>query len=110
LIKPHRQGNLLQLICLANGEAQTWIDGNIVKLQPPCVQLIPPMCVHGFEFSSNIEGQVISVALPLVKHLGANLGEQHILLQQFASLPLSASDAKQLEGLLQSLAQEYHQR
>lgn len=107
LIKPHRHANLLQLIYLASGTAEGWIDGTIEVLRPPCLLLIPPMCVHGFDFSPDVDGHVVTVALPLIEHLATNLGSQQKLFTRFTLLHLENEDAARLSTLFSHLACEY---
>ena len=81
-IKPHRHNDLLQLLLLESGEGLATLDGRELSMQPPCVLLISPMCIHSFEFSDKADGFVLSLAAPLLQQLKNNLGEQQSILNE----------------------------
>lgn len=108
-IRPHRHHGLFQILWLEDGSAQLQLDDQRGQLEAGQMLLVPQHCVHGFQFSPDAQGQVITLAYPLFERLGGGLGQ---LLTGFSGpriLALAASRDKHLINLLlQAVAQEYH--
>jgi AraC family transcriptional regulator, transcriptional activator of pobA len=60
-IEPHRHDNLLQLLYLGSGEADLIIGGQSSRLMGPAVVILPPKVVHGYTFSIDVEGTVVTL-------------------------------------------------
>jgi AraC family transcriptional activator of pobA len=103
-IKPHRHGDLLQLLYVQGGEAELEIEGQSRRVSSASLQLVPALCVHGFRFSHDIQGYVLSLAQPLVEQLAAPLGPQW--LQQPLCFEVG-EQRRQLDTLFESIAEEY---
>ena len=73
-IQPHRHADLCQLLYVHQGQAQLEIEGQRTTLNEATLQVLPPLCVHGFRFAEEVEGYVLTLAAPLVSHLQAQLG------------------------------------
>ncbi|MFJ4372637.1 helix-turn-helix domain-containing protein [Pseudomonas japonica] len=102
-IKPHRHADLFQLLYVQGGQAVVEVEGRRSEIAAPAIQVTPPLCVHGFQFSEDIEGYVLSLGAPLVAQLEAQLGA-----------PLAASgcyalgdDRDYLDTLFAALLKEY---
>ena len=65
-IQPHRHASLFQILHIERGSAQAWLEGDSQPLAGPCVLLVPALVPHGFVFSPDIEGTVITL---LEQHL-----------------------------------------
>jgi AraC family transcriptional regulator, transcriptional activator of pobA len=65
-IRPHRHESLFQILHIQRGSAEALIDAAVQHLDGPCVVTVPPLVPHGFRFSSDIEGTVVTV---LERHL-----------------------------------------
>lgn len=104
-IKPHRHSGLTQLLYLRAGQGITELDGVSYELRPPVILLVPEMCIHGFEFSRDVEGQVITLASPLVRKWVA----KQETLQPFLATPAlyPVGDNDQLEPLISAITEEY---
>jgi AraC family transcriptional regulator, transcriptional activator of pobA len=61
VIKPHRHTHLFQIFVLLSGQISFQADGAHDGLVPPVALCLPPGAVHGFRFSSDTEGWVISL-------------------------------------------------
>ncbi len=105
-IKPHRHADLCQLLFLCRGQAELQVDERRILLETPTIQVLPPLSVHGFRFSEDVEGHVVTLAAPLVSHLQARLGQVQDVLATDASYPVGV-DAQYLESLFHSLQDEY---
>lgn len=60
-IKPHRHANFLQILHIAAGHGRAEFDGETHPIPTPGLVVIPETAVHGFRFSRDIEGHVITV-------------------------------------------------
>lgn len=60
VIKPHRHGNLFQVICILDGEACIQLDDEIHEIVGHGLVTIPAGTVHGFSFNPGTQGYVIS--------------------------------------------------
>lgn len=108
-IKPHRHHGLFQLLWLESGSALLSLDDQRGQLEAGRILLVPQHCVHGFQFSPDAEGQVITLAYPLFERLGGGLGQ---LLTAFSGpqvLALSVNSEQVLiASLLRAVELEYH--
>lgn len=59
-ILPHRHDSFIQVLYLVEGGVEVHIDHVDQRLQAPCVMLIPAGHVHGFRFSRNTQGPVVT--------------------------------------------------
>jgi AraC family transcriptional activator of pobA len=70
-IRPHTHDAFLQILCLLEGSAEVQLEHTLVHAQAPCVLLIPAQTVHGFRFSSNVNGPVVTAAQRLQESMAA---------------------------------------
>ncbi|MES2715713.1 MAG: helix-turn-helix domain-containing protein [Pseudomonadota bacterium] len=85
-IRPHRHASLLQILHIAQGRAEAWLDGQAQTLAGPCVLLLPALVPHGFVFAPDIDGTVVTVLdqhlarlLAGTPALAAQLGQRQLL-------------------------------
>jgi AraC family transcriptional activator of pobA len=104
-IKPHRHGDLYQFLYVQQGEAQLHIEDTMSSVQGGVVQWVPPLCVHGFRFSRDVEGSVLTLASPVISRFEQALGIPPAFGKAFR---LSAGeDKRHLDTIFAALAQEY---
>jgi len=60
-IKPHRHTNLFQLLYITHGQAEISFDDQNLTMHAGQLITVPPGTVHGFKFSNDIDGWVISL-------------------------------------------------
>lgn len=106
-IKPHRHADLCQLLFVFKGQAELEIEGQRTQLKTPAIQVLPPLSVHGFRFSEDVEGFVVTLATPLINHLQAQLGSAVQALAQAESYP-AGQDGEYLNSLFSALQGEYN--
>lgn len=105
-IDAHRHPDLTQLLYVREGSALLDIDGRRTELQQPALQVVPPLCIHGFHFSETVDGQVLTLAAPLVTQLKATLGALGCRLER-AELYLAGPDRPHLDHLFAHIGAEY---
>src|SRR5690606_1047282 len=105
---PHRHGNLLQMIYVQHGDVALHIDGSAQRLRSPCLMVIPPLCVHGFEFPPDVKGHVLTLAAPLISQLEDQLQARRSLLHQVLLLQRrQIPRATELKQIFSAIAEEY---
>jgi AraC family transcriptional activator of pobA len=105
-IKPHRHADLCQLLFVFKGQAELEIEGRRSQLTEPAIQILPPLSVHGFRFSQDVEGFVVTLAAPLIAHLQGQLGQSENALAQAESYP-AGEEGDYLNSLFSALHSEY---
>jgi AraC family transcriptional activator of pobA len=60
LIQPHRHDSIIQLLYLTQGQVEVQIEHALQTLRAPCVMVIPAGHVHGFAFSRDTQGPVVT--------------------------------------------------
>ena len=65
-IRPHRHELLYQILFIRTGRAELALEATSTTVRGPCVVTVPAMAVHGFHFSSDVNGVVVTV---LEQHL-----------------------------------------
>ncbi|MDX9875279.1 MAG: helix-turn-helix domain-containing protein [Spongiibacteraceae bacterium] len=105
VIKPHRHGDLTQLLYLQDGEAEVFIEGLTRKVRGHTLTVVPALSVHGFNFPEGTRGHVLSLALPLTEQLQQQLSTN--ALQEFLCLPVTGTDVTEVDHLFAEIAREY---
>ncbi|MBC2658039.1 helix-turn-helix domain-containing protein [Pseudomonas sp. MSSRFD41] len=105
-IKPHRHADLYQLLYLQRGQAWLEIEGQQREVREAAIQVIPPLVVHGFRFSADIQGYVLTLAVPLVAHLETQLGAPSTVLASSGCYPVGR-ERRSLDTLFKHLQHEY---
>jgi hypothetical protein len=105
-ITQHRHADLGQFVYVQSGHALLDVEGTVSEIDEPAVQVVPPMCVHGFRFSRNIAGYVITLALPLFDWLQDSLGDAAPALLRAGCHEVGA-DKPYIDQLCQRIACEY---
>ena len=107
-IKPHRHHGLFQMLWLQQGTAELMLDEAQGQLQAGSVLLVPQHCVHGFHFSKDASGVVVTLAYAFFTRLGTELNA-HLNLMQVPRVCALEEVVQRLhfESLLNSLQDEY---
>lgn len=108
-ISSHRHGTLLQLLLMHDGLARVEIDNRVIELAAPALVWVPALTVHGFRFSPETAGHVVTLDLVWLRKLLGGLQGPWNELAHARALPLAANAAPftRLLPALQALADEY---
>lgn len=68
-ILPHRHEKLFQILHLVGGTADIVVDGQSTTLTGPAVVTLPPMTVHGYTFSPDVQGTVLTLFDSRLNHI-----------------------------------------
>lgn len=109
-IRPHRHADLVHVLHIAGGQVELELEGTQHALEGPLVIVIPAMAIHGFHFSPDIEGHIVTLAQPLAEQLGQRLEEQaHVLRRADYHLLEQPQKARRLAALIAQIDAEYRQ-
>lgn len=107
-IRPHRHADLVHLLHVTGGGVTLELDGSTRTLSAPLAIVVPAMSIHGFHFSPNVAGHILTLARPLTERLDHLLGESASVLGQGAAYRLTAQrEAPRLATLVAQVADEY---
>ena len=105
-IRPHRHADLCQMLYLHKGQADIEIEGQRRSVRQATLQFVPPLCVHGFRFSENVDGFVVTLAAPLLSQVQAQAGLRKDMLTAPGTYP-AGHDRAYLHALFSALQNEY---
>jgi AraC family transcriptional activator of pobA len=107
-IRPHRHHGLFQLLWLAKGNGSVLLDDVPGQLVPGSVVMVPQHCVHGFRFSRDAGGMVLTLTYPMLASLGGALGHRLLSMSAPFLLQQTRSGARtQVRQLWQMLSTAY---
>jgi AraC family transcriptional activator of pobA len=78
-IKPHRHETLFQLLFVSHGQVHATLDGRSTTLRAPVLVTVPPLAPHGFAFSHDVKGDVVTL---LDAHLRRIVASEPALLRR----------------------------
>ncbi len=111
-IRPHRHESFFQILYIDAGSGDAIFDGESHAIMPPAVITVPPRLNHGFRFSRDIDGFVVTV---LISHLKTSPGDRSQLGEWLAKphltrLDMDNEDAAYVAGTLRRLGAEFADR
>ncbi|RCK33833.1 transcriptional regulator [Thalassospira profundimaris] len=111
-IKPHRHTNLFQLLYITAGHAEISFDDQHLTMQTGQLITVPPGTVHGFKFSDDIDGWVISLTDYHLQQILAPAPKLLARLDQAICVDTNLADDQPATGpadfLISQLAREYY--
>lgn len=57
----HRHESFLQILCISGGEGDATLNGEVTAIKPPSIVIVPPGFEHGFRFSRDIAGIILTL-------------------------------------------------
>lgn len=107
-IKPHRHASLFQILHITNGSAEAWLDLETVRLEAPVALTVPPLAVHGYHFSGDVDGSVVTVLDSRMERLFAELpGAARRCAAGVRIIPLEEDETLAVGRALETVAQEH---
>lgn len=59
-IEAHTHDAMMQLLYVCSGRGEATIDGTKWAIEPPCLIIVPAQSAHGFRFSDQVDGPVVT--------------------------------------------------
>lgn len=107
-IRPHRHTDLLHLLHLSSGRVSLELEGSPRSHEAPLIIVVPAMSIHGFHFSPDTQGHIITLATPLAERLEERLGSQAEVLSRATAYPLKGARlTRRIATLVDQLGEEY---
>ncbi len=107
-IHPHRHTDLLHLLHLSAGRVNLELEGSQRSHEAPLIIVVPAMSIHGFHFTPDTQGHIITLASPLADRLEERLGAQAGAMSLATAYPLNAArPARRIATLVDQLGEEY---
>ncbi|MGF6937459.1 AraC family transcriptional activator of pobA [Paraburkholderia sp. UCT70] len=108
-IAAHRHDALLQILYIRSGSGHVLIESEKLTIEAPCLILIPAQTVHGFVFSPEIDGLVITAAQRALESISKAVSPGLVpVLQRPALIPVRPSVGERtLMPLFGLLEQEF---
>ena len=93
-IKPHVHLNLCQIFLFESGEGVIIGDKEETVLQPPCIVVMPAHKLHGFRYSAETNGRVITLSDTFLEQLFKDSPKVHLELNQMRHIPIQGETAR----------------
>lgn len=107
-IQPHRHADLLHLLHLTTGRVSLELEGNLRAYAAPLIIIVPAMSIHGFQFSPDTQGHIITLARPLTERLEERLeSRSDVLSRPIAHTLKRVHPAQRIATLVEQLGEEY---
>jgi len=106
-IKPHRHEALFQCFLIERGRIEAVLDQQAVEGKGPCLLTVMPLAVHGFRWTSDVEGRVFTVEEAHLRQLLAREPAVRDALLRTRLAPLKAGSARELSRLASGLMREH---
>lgn len=78
-IAAHRHEQFFQILSLTGGRGVVTLDGTPFKLRPGTMVIVPALAVHGYTFSRNVVGIVVTMMERDLATLGIELPEAQVV-------------------------------
>lgn len=99
-ISPHRHEAFIQILFMTEGSSEVILDGERLTATAPCLIIIPAQTVHGFVFTKNVNGPVVTAAQGPLESVAALLMPELLqLLRKPALIALNVDDVH-TQGLM----------
>ena len=72
-IQVHRHDAFVQLLCLTAGSGEVHMNGARIAARAPCLIVVPAGAAHGFHFSPDVDGPVVTATQKVLESLAALL-------------------------------------
>ncbi len=105
---------LFQLLYIEGGAGHARFDSVVCPFQTPCAILVPPGFNHGFAFSRDIVGHIVTILSPHIPFTGGSAGgvmSEWLMQPQLISMAGAGEEnLALLSSLLRQMQEEFHAR
>jgi|TARA_R110000850_G_scaffold239246_2_gene364043 AraC family transcriptional activator of pobA len=108
-IRPHRHVDLVHILFISHGSLELELEGAKQRLEGAVTIIVPAMAIHGFHFSPDIGGHIITLAKPLADHLNELMGESSALRKADFLRLNQPANTQRIATLIDQIDQEYRQ-
>lgn len=91
-ITPHSHDGLMQIVFLLSGEARMTFETRSFELQTPCLVMVPARHIHGFRFSPDMVGHIVTLPQALLGELLVLSPDLRVAFDSLRYLPLAEGE------------------
>lgn len=108
-IEPHRHERLFQILHLTSGTAEIEVDGEASELTGPAIVTLPSMTVHGYRFTPDVEGTVLTLFESRLAHVLGSMSGIKDMFRAPQLVPLQEHDdaARMIAADMAALGAEF---
>jgi AraC family transcriptional regulator, transcriptional activator of pobA len=99
-IDAHTHDAMMQLLYICKGSGEALIDGTKWAIHPPCLIVIPALTAHGFHFSPDMDGPVVTAPQRPLEALAAVARPELLPVLRTPALIPVAEDARHADALM----------
>lgn len=99
-IEPHIHDGLFQLLYIRSGGGQSFIDGRLWPVSPGTLIVVPSLAVHGFRFTPDIDGPVVTAAQRPLESLASVAAPELLATLRRPAVLAAAAVPRHAEALL----------
>lgn len=103
----HRHRNFFQILNITRGRAECAIAEQVTRIRAPALITVTPGVVHGFRFSPDVDGHVVTLMGDQVARILASSPEAYRLLIQPRVVRLEGAVAAQVSGSIGAVVEEF---
>jgi AraC family transcriptional regulator, transcriptional activator of pobA len=109
-IKPHIHSNLCQIFLIEKGSVICQFEDETIELTVPCILTLPENTVHGFSFSPEISGLVVTISSSFLDNLFQSSTPVLAAMREVHIIPFAETDKKWLvlNGVMERLHEELY--
>ena len=105
-IAPHQHHDLNHLLLITEGGGTIRFEAELIPFAAPVLLTVPARCVHGFVWSSESHGHVLTIAQVQLQQVLAAHGEFAPLFARPRCIALDAADARAIDNAISGIARE----
>jgi AraC family transcriptional regulator, transcriptional activator of pobA len=107
-ISLHRHQSFFQILYMSRGTAEFRVEAQSFKLGPVALLTVPPRAAHGFRFSEDVEGYVVTARIERIEQMlgGAPGTRNFFAAPRVIELPRSGAAAALVDRHIETIAAE----
>ncbi|TAH19254.1 MAG: helix-turn-helix domain-containing protein [Cytophagales bacterium] len=105
LIQPHIHVHLFQLFFIESGSLEFQTDTTPQRLCAPCILIIPPTILHGFTYSPDVSGRILTLSDTVVESILQELHTVSLFFNSLQILCFSADKQHCFESIMKQIVQ-----
>ncbi|TAE90721.1 MAG: helix-turn-helix domain-containing protein [Runella slithyformis] len=105
LIQPHIHVNLFQLFFIESGHLEFHTNMHPQRLYAPCILVIPPTVLHGFTYSPDVSGRILTLSDAVVESVLQDLPAISLALGSLQVLCFPTNKQDFFEAVIRQIVQ-----
>lgn len=106
VIKPHFHAHLYQIFLVESGDVLLENSEKSLSLQIPCILVIPPNTIHGFLYSKNVKGHILTISDSVFDKIFSNASDLVVEFETLKYIILSPNLYEQIQLLFTEINEE----